>query len=115
MIYAADNQPFQFLWGWPNGAPDNGMGVNQVSDFLGLALNIVFGTAIAISLIATILAGIKFITARGDPKAKAAAQQALTYATLAFVLSIGAYTIKTIIFNVVGGNVGDLTNATPSF
>lgn len=115
MVYAADSDVFQFLRGWKENAPDRGMGVNQVSDILGISLNIVFGTAIAISLIATILAGIKYVTAKGDPKAKAAAQQSLTYAILAFVLSIGAYTIKTIIFNVIGGNFGDLGNATPSF
>ncbi|MFA5881046.1 MAG: hypothetical protein WC834_02530 [Eubacteriales bacterium] len=91
------------------------MKISQVSDLLGLALNIVFGTAIAVSLISTILAGIKYITAKGDPKAKAAAQQALTYATLAFLLSIGAYTIKVIVFNVIGGDFGDLRNATPNF
>lgn len=115
MVYAADNDIFQFLRGWKERAPDNGTRIEQVSDILGISLNIVLGTAIAISLIATILAGIKFITAKGDPKAKAAAQQSLTYAILAFVLTIGAYTIKTILFNVIGGDFGDLGNATPSF
>lgn len=116
MVYAAgDTDVFQFLRPWAVNAPDKDMGVNQVGQLLGLGLNIVFGSAIAISLIASILSGIKFITAKGDPKAKAAAQSALTFSVLAFVLCIGAYTIKTVLFNVVGGDFGDLVNATPNF
>jgi hypothetical protein len=115
MVNEANVQPFQFLQGWKGGAPDNGAGIGGVSDILGLTLNIFLGTALAISLIAIILSGIKYITAKGDPKAKAAAQQALTNSVIAFLLSIGAYTIKTIVFNVLGGDVGELGNATPNF
>jgi len=115
MVYATSDDPFQFLVPWVGGAPDSGSGFNNVSDFLGVGLNIVFGTAVAISMISLILSGIKIITSKGDPKAKAAAHQALTYSVVAFILSIGAYTIKTIIFNVVGGDFGELGNATPNF
>ncbi len=115
MVYAADSDVFQFLEPWRDSSPDEPMQVNQVSHFFGLGMNIVFGVAIAVSMIALIMSGIKFVTARGDPKAKASAQQALTYSVVGFVLAIAAFTIKTIIFNVIGGNYGDLTNATPNF
>ena len=106
------SDPWEYL---PPGPSAENRSLNTVGDFLGLGINIVLGVALGISLIAIILAGIKFITSRGDPKATAAAQQALTYAVVAFILTIGAFTLKEIIFNVVGGNYGDLRNATPHF
>ncbi len=115
MVYAADNDVFQFLKPWAPNAPDRTAGYNNVSDFLGVGLNILLGVTLAISIIAIIMSGIKFVTAKGDPKAKASAQQALTFAVVAFVLAIGAFTVKTIVFNVIGGDYGDLWNATPNF
>ncbi len=115
MVFAADTDVFQFLAPWATNSPDKSMQVNQVSHVLGLGMNIVFGTAIAISMVALIMSGIKYITAKGDPKAKASAQQAVTHSVLAFVLTIAAFTIKTVLFNVMGGDYGGLKNATPSF
>lgn len=115
MAYAASNSVFQFLKPWNVGAPDRNMGIQGVGQLLGLGLNIVLGSALAISMIAITLSGIKFITAKGDPKAKSAAQSALTHSVLALVLSIGAFTIKTILFNVIGGDFGVLIDATPNF
>lgn len=115
MALIAEN-PFVFLNPWKDASADKNAGFNNVSDFLGVGLNIVFGTAIAISMIALILSGIKFITlTKSDPKEKAATQQALTYSVLAFILAIAAYTIKTIIIHVVGGDFKDLANGTPNF
>jgi|GEM_PF-3126070 hypothetical protein len=114
MVYAAANNPWEFLQPWSLIGPENRPLV-EVSDFLGLGLNVLLGTTLAVSMISLILSGIKFVTAKGDPKAKAAAQQSLTYAVVAFILGIGAFTLKTIIFNVVGGDYGSLRNATPNF
>lgn len=114
MVYGASNNPWEYLENWNLLTPED-RPLNSLGDFLGLALNILLGTAIAISMIALIISGIKFVIAKGDPKAKASAQQALTYSVVAFILAIGAYTIKTIIFNVMGGDYGDLWNATPNF
>ena len=114
MVYGASNNPWEYLENWNLLTPEN-RPLTTVGDFLGLSLNILLGSAIAISLIALIMSGIKFITARGDPKAKAAAQQALTYSVVGFILAIGAYTVKTIIFNVIGGDYGDLWNPAPGF
>ena len=114
MVYGASNNPWEYLELWNTTSPEN-RPLNSVGDFLGLGLNIVLGVALAISMISLIMSGIKFITAKGDPKAKSEAQQAITYAVLAFVLTIAAFTIKLIIFNVMGGDFGDLRNATPGF
>lgn len=114
MVYGASNNPWEYLENWNLLTPEK-RPLITVGDFLGLGLNILLGTAIAISMIALVMSGIKFITARGDPKAKAGAQQALTYSVIAFILAIGAYTIKTVLFNVIGGDYGDLWNPTPNF
>jgi len=114
MVYAASSDSvFQFLIPWGTGAPDASMKITRVGQILGLALNIVFGSAVAISMIAMIFSGIKYVMAKGDPKAAAAAQQSLTHSVIALILTIGAYTIKTIIFNVLGGDFKDLVDATP--
>lgn len=115
MVFAAANDPWEYLKPWnaiantPETRP-----LNSVGEFLGLGLNILLGTALAISMISLIMSGIKIIMSKGDPKAKSAAHQALTWAVVAFVLTVGAFTVKQIIFNVVGGDFGELTNATPN-
>jgi len=115
MVYGATNDPWEYIKVWGNTVPETSNRMQGVGDFLGLGLNILLGTALAISMISLIMSGIKIITAKGDPKAKSSAQQAFTYAIVALLLSIGAFTLKLIIFNVVGGDYGELRNATPSF
>ena len=114
MVYGASNHPWEYLSIWGTNTPEN-RPLGGVGDFLGLGLNILLGTTLAISIISVILSGIKFITAKDDPKAKSSAQQSLTYAVVAFVLAIGAFTLKIIIFNVMGGDFGELRNGTPNF
>jgi len=111
-VFAETNDPWEYLRYWNTNSTER-RPINSVGEFLGLGLNILLGTALAVSMIAMILSGIKFVTARGDPKAKSAAQQSLTYSVVAFILSIAAFTLKIIIFNVVGGDYGDLRNAAP--
>jgi uncharacterized membrane protein len=87
-----------------------------VGVFLGIALNIMLGTGIAISIIAIILSGIKFLTSKGDPKSTADAKTSLTYSVVAFLLVVGAFTIKAIIINMLGAEAGpDITDAVPTF
>lgn len=113
--YADTEHPFQLLQVFESSSPDEGSGFNNLSDFFGVSLNILFGVSIALSIISTITAGIKFITARGNPQAKVLAKQALIYAIVALILAVGAYTIKIIIINLIGGDFGELKNATPNF
>lgn len=115
MVYAAPGDIFEYLEPWKDNTPETSNRMQGVGDFLGLGLNIVLGTALAVSMISIIMSGIKIIMSKGDPKAKASAHQALTNSIIALLLSIGAFTIKIIIFNVVGGDFGELRNATPSF
>ena len=114
MVYGASNRPWEYLSIWGTNTPEE-RPLGGIGDFLGLGLNILLGIALAISMISLIVSGIKIITAKGDPKAKSSAQQAFTYAIVALLLSIGAFTLKLIIFNVVGGDYGSLRNATPNF
>jgi hypothetical protein len=114
MVYGASNNPWEYIELWNTTTPE-GRPLNSVGDFLGLGINIVLGVSLAISMISLIMSGIKYITAKSDPKATSSAQQAITYSVLAFVLTIAAFTIKTILFNVMGGDFGDLRNATPGF
>ena len=114
VVYGASNDPWEFLRPANYSSPEN-RPLGGIGEFLGLAINIVLGTALAISIIAIILSGIKIINSKGDPKAKGSAQQALTYSVGGFLLAISAFTLKTIIFNVMGGEFGDLFNATPNF
>lgn len=100
---------------WRDIAPDARSGFNSVSDFFSVGLNIMLGITIAVSLITIILSGIKIIMAKGDPKALAEAKSALTYSILGFILGIGAFTLKLIIFNMLGGDFGKLKDATPGF
>jgi len=93
-----------------------GNDISSVSDVLSIGLNIMLGSAIAISLIAIILSGIKIMTSKGDMKAKAGAQSALTNSVIAMILTIGAFTAKIVILNILGStNDTDIRNATPNF
>ena len=113
--HAQNEQPFEFLREWFLSAPDRTLGIMRVGHVLGIILNILLGSALAISMIAIILSGIKYVTSRGNDKAKGAAQSALTNSIIAFILAIGAFTVKSVIINLIGGSFLDLLNATPSF
>ena len=87
---------------------------NDLADVFGFLVNVVLGVGIAITIVFLILGGIQYITAKGDQKAAGAAREALTNAVIGFIVVIGAFTIRTILVNVVGkqGNldVGNVVN-----
>jgi hypothetical protein len=76
---------------------------NDLADVFGFLVNVVLGVGIAITIIFLILGGIKYITARGDQKAAGEARSALTNAVIGFIVVIGAFTIRVILLNVIGG------------
>lgn len=86
--------------------PDDPTGVegrfSSLDAFVGVVLNVFLGTAGAVCVIAIILSGIKFITSGGDPKAADGARRALTYSVVAFLLAMGAFTLKSIILGALG-------------
>ena len=75
---------------------------NDLADVFGFLVNVVLGVGIAVTIIFLILGGIRYITARGDQKAAGEARAALTNAVIGFIVVIGAFTIRTILNNVVG-------------
>ena len=88
---------------------------NDLADVFGFLINVVLGVGIAVTIIFLILGGIQYITARGDQKAAGAARESLTNAVIGFIVVIGAFTIRTILINVIGGtntNTG-VTNIVP--
>ncbi len=78
--------------------------IDSVGSFFGIAINVAMGVGISIAVIFMILAGIRFITSQGDPKAMEQAKQALTYAVVALVLSMGALALRVIIYNILGAD-----------
>lgn len=76
---------------------------NNLADVFGFLINVVLGVGIAVTIIFLILGGIQYITAKGDQKAAGAAREALTNAVIGFIVVIGAFTIRLILLNVIGG------------
>ncbi len=76
--------------------------IKTVEDLAGIVINIALGIGIALSLIATILSGIKYMSSRGDVKAAMGAKQALTYSIVALLVTVGAFAIMGVIINVLG-------------
>lgn len=81
---------------------------NDLADVFGFLVNVVLGVGIAVTIVFLILGGIQYITAKGDQKAAGAARDALTNAVIGFVVVIGAFTIRTILTNVIG-TTGNMT------
>jgi hypothetical protein len=75
---------------------------NNLADVFGFLVNVVLGVGIAVTIVFLILGGIQYITAKGDQKAAGAAREALTNAVIGFIVVIGAFTIRTILINVIG-------------
>ncbi|MBD3365839.1 hypothetical protein GF360_00680 [candidate division WWE3 bacterium] len=97
-----------------NGIPDPGY--NSVGEFFGVAINLFMGVGISLSIIFIGLAGIRFVTAGGNPDNMERARHSLTYAIVALVLSVGAIALKYIIVNsILGVSGGDLEGAVPTF
>jgi hypothetical protein len=90
--------------------------LDSIGAILGIAVNVAMGVGVSVSVVFLGLAGLRFISAGGDPKAVDQAKKALTYAVVALVLSVGALAFKTIL---VGGILGvtesDLTDPVPDF
>ena len=79
----------------------NPIRVNSIQELLVILLNLVIVIATPIVVLFIILAGFKYVTARGNPGQIQEATQALTYAIIGGVLIIGAVAIAEIIKNLV--------------
>ena len=91
--------------------------IQDIGDVFGLAINIIMGVGIALTIVFLILGGIQYITSKGDQKAAQEARTSLTNAVIGFIVVIGAFTIRTVlvdILNVTGGEGGlVIDNVTP--
>lgn len=79
----------------------NPLAFKSLQDFIVAILNIVIVIATPIVVIFIILAGFKYVTARGNATSVQEATRALTYAIIGGVLIIGAVAIAEIIKNLV--------------
>jgi hypothetical protein len=77
------------------------LSINSIEGLLVAILNIVIILMIPIIVFFIILAGFKYVTARGNATTVEEATRALTYAILGGILILGAVTISGIIKNVV--------------
>ena len=80
------------------------LGVDNLADIFGIAINIVLGAGVALTIIFLILGGIQYMTAKGDQKAATEARNALTNAVIGFIVVIGAFTIKTVLQGLLGAS-----------
>jgi cytochrome bd-type quinol oxidase subunit 2 len=82
-------------------ALDNYLAVDTIQDLLVAILNIVMILMVPIIVFFIILAGFKYVTARGNASQVEEATRALTYAIIGGVLVLGAVALSEIIKNVV--------------
>ncbi len=78
------------------------LSVDTLPEILGLAINIVLGIGVALTIVFLILGGIQYITSKGDQKAAQEARTSLTNAVIGFIVVIGAFTIRTVLLNIIG-------------
>lgn len=71
------------------------------NDIFTTILQIVFGIAGGVALIVFMLAGLKYITSRGDPAAVAKAKNTILYAIIGLIVSVFAFTIVTFVVRTV--------------
>lgn len=96
-----------FLNDIKEGSPESAENLTDIESLAGLGINFFLGLAVAISFIALILSGIKYMSARGDVKATMGAKQALTYSLVAIMLTVGAFALQGLILDVLGVDTGD--------
>ena len=92
------------------------LGVQTLAEAFGIAINIVLGIGIALTIIFLILGGIQYITSKGDQKAAQEARTSLTNAVIGFIVVIGAFTIRTVLLGIldVGEEELEIPEVTPT-
>ena len=88
---------------------------SSLGSIYAVALNIVFATAVAITLVYIIVSGIKLATSEGDKMAIQSARKTLYYAIAGFFVAVGFRAIVEIIVNILTGSSGNLPNSVPNF
>lgn len=93
------------------------LGIDSLPQAFSIAINVVLGIGIALTIIFLILGGIQYMTSKGDQKAAQDARTSLTNAVIGFIVVIGAFTIRTVLLSIIGTDEGQLniTDVTPDF
>lgn len=89
-------------------------GISSLAEVFTLAINVVMGVGISLTIIFLILGGIQYMTAKGDQKAAQEARTSLTNAVIGFIVVIGAFTIRAILLNLLNGDGVTIPNVTPT-
>jgi len=73
-----------------------------VSDFLGVAINILIGVSFSISIIGITLSAVMYILSGGNPEKTSKAWRAFLYGVIGGAISLGLIALKQIVFSLVG-------------
>jgi len=76
----------------------------SLADVFGVAMNVIMGVAVSLSVIFLGMGGIKYITAKGDVKAAEEARSWLTNAVIGLVVALGALAVRQIALGILGTN-----------
>jgi len=80
--------------------------VGSVQDLLTIVFGILIGLIGVLAVIFIIIGGIRYILARGDPKATDSARGTITAAIIGLVIALLAVVIVVIVGNILGGQNG---------
>ncbi len=69
---------------------------------LNTILSIVFSITGAVALLIIVIAGMRYILARGDPNSVAQARNTILYAVIGLVISLAAFSIVTFVLKGIG-------------
>ena len=75
-----------------SGLPNHGSG-DAAHAGMTVALNIVFGITASMAVLVIVVAGFRYIVARGDPNATAQAKNTIIYAVIGLFVVLAAYSI----------------------
>lgn len=85
----------------------------KISDFLGMAINIMLGVAFGLGFVSVAMSLVKMVLSQGDPKATQGAFNGIKWGIIAIAISLFVFTVKTIVVELVG--ITGMDDATPSF
>lgn len=69
---------------------------------ISAVLSIVFGITGAVALLIIVIAGMRYILARGDPNSVAQARNTILYAIIGLIISLAAFSIVTFVLKGIG-------------
>lgn len=95
------------VWAQPYTAPTDPLGGKwtKLGQILDTLLSLVFYIGIALTIIFLIIGGIRYITSGGSKEGAEAARSMVTNAVIGFIVVIGAFAIRAVVTNLLGGAI----------